>query len=189
MADDYERENQDDQEIVISDKRHSRDLEAEAGKSEPVEEEPAAADSGEVVEFAPPQRETPEPVEQAPDEKPQEPSAQEARLSDDSPEAAQLRMLFEAGLPGYLHSQLQLVLNFAMIYMGRQPNPATGLVGVDQENARLAIDLFEFIVTRTNDELPEQDRAGLTNLVAGLKMEFAQTVKDSAAPADADSDN
>lgn len=184
MADDFERENQDKQDIVISDRRHARDLAAEDEDQAPVKEEPVAEEPPEVVEFKPQQRQAKAPAAEQPVTAPPEPPAQEAQLPDDSPEAAQLRMLFEAGLSAYLHSQLQLLLNFAMIYMGRQPNPATGLVSADNDKARLAIDLFDFIVTRTAEDLPEQDRAGLTNLVAGLKMEFAQTIKSSAKPTD-----
>jgi hypothetical protein len=189
MAEDYEREKRDKQDIVISDRRHARDLEAEAEDQEPVQEEPAAQEPAEVVEFKPPQRETEKPAAKKQAETPPAPPAHEAQIPDDSPEAAQLRMLFEAGLPAYLHSQLQLLLNFAMIYLGRQPNPATGLVSTDNDKARLAIDLFDFIITRTAEELPEQDRAGLTNLVAGLKMEYAQSLKSGAKPGDEQADS
>jgi hypothetical protein len=191
MADEHERDEQREREVLISDKRHSRDLEAQPA-DEPVDQpatdqpEPevtAAPDSGKVVEFKAPDRDSAESsagdtaAGQAPP--PETPAPQPP---DDSPEAMQLRMLFEAGLPAYLHSQLQLILNFAMIYLGRHPNPATGLVSTDLDKARLAIDLFDFIVKRTQDELPEQDRAGLGNLISSLKMEYAQAASSGPPP-------
>jgi len=188
MADKDERDEEREREVLISDKRHSRDPDAQApatSKDTSKPEQPApAAEPDKVVEFAPPARERAgraasgsQPGQAAPPESPVAPPL------DDSPEAAQLRMLFEVGLPAYLHSQLQLILNFAMIYLGRHPNPATGLVSTDLDKARLAIDLFEFIVNRTQDELPEPDRAGLANLVGSLKMEFAQAASGGTPPA------
>lgn len=192
MPNEKEREEQRRREILISDKRHSRDLEnadeepapETVPKAAPIAEEPApSAPTGEAggsAQTGSESAKTPsdaKAVAQAPDT--QEPPA---APPEESAESAQLRLLFEAGLPAYLHSQLQLILNFAMIYLGRQPNPANGLVSADLDKARLAIDLFEFIVQRTQDDLPEQDRAGLANLVGSLKMEYAQAAQGGGKP-------
>jgi hypothetical protein len=192
MADEHEREDQRQSEILISDKRHSRDIDTAAEERAPTgaaeeaqaEKKPApATTAGEAVGPAPAGRGTAEPPAGAPPPTATpEAAADQPPPLEDFPEAAQLRVLFEAGLPAYLHSQLQLVLNFAMIYLGRQPNPANGLVSADLENARLAIDLFDFIVKRTQNDLPQQDRAGLANLVGSLKMEYAQVAQASAKP-------
>jgi len=140
----------------------------------PEPEQPAtpAESVGEVVDFQPPER---------PDA-PEEPVAEQLPPPDpESPEMMQLKMLFEMGLPGYLHGQLQLILNFAVIYLGRQANPATGLVSVDLDKARLAIDLFEFIIEHTKADLPEADYSGLLNVAKNLKMEYAEAAAGGGA--------
>ncbi|MBN2080733.1 DUF1844 domain-containing protein [bacterium] len=195
MTDERNHEREPEEGILISDKRHARDLEseAEAANPEPApppekpaatsppqppvepagQPEPPAEPVGEVVDFQPPQR----PAE------PEEPGESELPpLDTESPEMLQLKMLFEMGLPGYLHGQLQLVLNFAVIYLGRQPNPATGLVSVDLDKARLAIDLFDFIIKNTRADLPESDYAGLLNVAKNLKMEYADVAGQGPAP-------
>ncbi len=196
-----ERDREEEQGVLISDKRHTRDLseEQEEETAQPAEKTPVAK-APEALQVEPPveQPATPEPsgvVEFPSQEKRSEPSAaqepaeqdsapvagQQAGpepptepLADDSPEAQHMRLLFEAGIVGYLHGQLDLLFTFALIYLGRRPNPATGLVAIDPLKARLAIDTLAFIYDNTQQELPEQDRAGFLNLLNGLKMEYAQ---------------
>ena len=177
--------------VTISDKRHSRDVdeELEEEAQAAVADEPSAAEvpaeavseeDARIAEQAP----STEPVG-APDLEGQPPVQEAERAVADSPEAAQLRMLFEAGIVGYLHGQLDLLLTFALIYLGRRPNPATGLVAADLGKAKLVIDLLDFIHANTQQELSEQDRAGLANLISGLKMEFAQAAREpSEGPAE-----
>lgn len=178
---DRERDEQEQQDIVISDKRHSREIREEREREESAvdrEAEPAPEVSAEpgVVEFEPPtKREEAVPAEEAPPVDAEQESAQEASV----------RMLFEAGIIPYLHGQLQLLLSFALIYMGRQPNPATGLVSADLEQARLVVDLFLFIVERTDKHMPPEDRANLSNVAASLKMEYAQVAQGAPGPAPA----
>ena len=190
MNDERNHEREPEEGIVISDKRHARDMEAEAAEEtaqepapEPAPEptsppEPPAAEptapaepAGEVVDFKPPER----PAE------PEPPAEQMPPPDPDSPEMMQVKMLFEMGLPGYLQGQLQLILNFAVIYLGRQANPATGLVSVDLDKARLAIDLFEFIIEHTKADLPEADYSGLLNVAKNLKMEYAEAAAGGGA--------
>ena len=97
-------------------------------------------------------------------------------------EMEQLRMIFGAGLSAYLHSQLGLLLNFAMINLGRAPNPATGIVSTDLDKARLAIDLMEFVVNRIQNELPAEERAGAVKIIGELKYVYMQLVTN-AGPA------
>ncbi len=186
-ADERDREHgeQEQQDVVISDKRHSREIKDEPEREESAvdpEAEPAPevpVESGGVVEFeAPQKREQAAPAEEEPPLDADQESAQEASV----------RMLFEAGIIPYLHGQLQLLLSFALIYMGRQPNPATGLVSTDLDQARLVIDLFMFIVERTGQHMPAEDRANLQNVAASLKMEYAQVAQGSsgAMPTGAD---
>lgn len=181
-ADERNREHSDEepQEVLISDKRHSREIKDEpeqeredaAATSEAEVDSPPAEEPGEVVEFESPKRREAAATEPPPP----------ADTGEDSPEAASMRMLFEAGVIPYLQGQLQLLLSFALIYLGRQPNPATGLVSTDLEQARLAIDLFVFIVERTGKHMPPEDRQNLSNVVASLRMEYAKAAPDPGAP-------
>lgn len=181
IADERERErDEEEQEVLISDKRHSRKLESTAepepeasvAQEDPPADAVPAPEPGEVVEFEPPPRDESAAAEQPADE-----------AEPDSPEAASMRMLFEAGITPYLHGQLQLLLSFALIYLGRQPNPATGLVSTDLEQARLVIDLFLFIVDRTGKQMPPEDQQNLVSVASSLKMEYAQAAQNAPGPA------
>lgn len=96
-------------------------------------------------------------------------------------EMEQLRLLFGAGLTAYLRGQLGLLFNFALISLGRMPNPATGIVAIDLEKAKIAIDVFEFLVTRIQGELQPTERTETLNLIAELKYIFMQQAQ-AAAP-------
>ena len=199
---DWEDRNQkkEKREVVIQDRRHTRDMESEpdepvadvpepepvsaaepepgpSPEPEPAPPAPEPPAAGEVVEFRQPERE-PEPPAAPP-----EPGDAQEVPPPQSAEEAQLRMLFEVGLNGYLHGQIQLLLTFALIYLGRQPNPATGLIAVDLEKARTAIDLLDFITNRTRGDLPPEEQANLTQLVTELKMVFAQAAQATPPPA------
>jgi hypothetical protein len=98
----------------------------------------------------------------------------------------QLKMIFGMGLDGYLQSQLGLLLNFAIISLGRAPNPATGLVSTELDKAKLAIDLLEFIYARIKSGLPEQAQAELTQITGDLKYSFMQAAASGPGPAPGD---
>ncbi|MCC7478324.1 DUF1844 domain-containing protein [bacterium] len=222
--------------VVISDKRHSRDIEdleeEEAGAAAAAEAEAAAGaeagaamarepeaqsarvtpeEAAEVLDFpgAAPQRPqvpTPEPLPSAGTAElhddvapwghedvqagsdaamgglggPQE-GLGEAEMSDEEQaaaalEMAQLRQVFAGGLSRYLQAQLGLLLNFALIGLGRAPDPTTGLVTQNLAQARLAIDVLEFLVLRLESELHPQDRQQLAQLISDLKYAFMQAV-------------
>ncbi len=91
-------------------------------------------------------------------------------------EMAQLRQVFAGGLSRYLQAQLGLLLNFALIGLGRAPDPTSGLVTQNLAQARLAIDVLEFLVLRLENELHPQDRQQLAQLVSDLKYAFMQAV-------------
>lgn len=196
-----ERDKEEKQGVTISDKRHTRDFSEEpeeetvqpvedvpvakapeALQVEPTEEQPVTPEPTGVVEFPSQEKRSDpvvaqEPADQDPAPVAEQHAGQEPQtepLADDSPEAQHVRLLFETGIVGYLHGQLDLLFTFALIYLGRRPNPATGLVAADLPKARLAIDTLAFIFDNTQQELPEQDRAGFLNLLNGLKMEYAQ---------------
>ena len=91
-------------------------------------------------------------------------------------EMAYLMQLFQLGLPAYLRSQLGVLLNFAMINLGRMPNPASGIVTVDLEQAKLAIDVFEFILVKVQAQLDPRERLELTQLLSDMKYTFMQAL-------------
>jgi hypothetical protein len=177
--------------IVITDKRHSRELEeaeepAAPPAPAPAPEPPAAslppAPPAGVVEFAKPATSEPAPAEPATEPAP-EPGEEE--MDEDAYAAAEmqhLRMLFGAGLVNYLRSQLGLLLNFAIIYLGRAPNPATGLVGTELDKAKLAIDLLEFTAARLKGQFPANEEQEITQVLAELKYTFLQLASSAPAP-------
>lgn len=181
-------------EIEVADLRHTRELE------EPPEAPAQPVPPVKPVPPAPPQpvAEPPEDVEVETEvgmhEAPGEPEGHGAQAhaahdqggqgGEDAAaafEMEQLRMLFGAGLSAYLRSQLGLLFNFAFISLGRMPNPATGIVAIDLEKAKLAIDVFEFIVARIQGELQPAELTETKNAIAELKFLFMQQAQ-AAAP-------
>lgn len=179
-------------EIEVADLRHTREL------AEP-EEAPAAAPAPpappEKPAAAAPPPEPPEEVEVETEVGMHEAGAEHAGhdhsahepedAGAEDPAAAfemeQLRLLFGAGLSAYLRGQLGLLFNFAFISLGRMPNPATGIVAIDLEKAKTAIDVFEFLVTRIQAELQPAERTETLNAIAELKFMFMQQAQ-AAAP-------
>jgi hypothetical protein len=179
-------------EIEVADLRHTREL------AEPPEA-PAAAPAHPVPPEKPaapaPAPEPPEDVEVETEVGMHEAGAEHAghdhsahepeTPGEEDPAAAfemeQLRLLFGAGLSAYLRGQLGLLFNFAFISLGRMPNPATGIVAIDLEKAKTAIDVFEFLVTRIQAELQPAERTETLNAIAELKFMFMQQAQ-AAAP-------
>lgn len=202
---DYESDHPEETgEIEVADMRHSRELaEPAPEKPEPspkipdaTQETPAPADSHDDKQekkAVPPPTPVPEPPLDAeteneigmPDELDDQHEHMHGQPGADDPAAAfemeQLRLLFGSGLSAYLRGQLGLLFNFALISLGRMPNPATGIVATDLDKARLAIDVFEFIVSRIQGELQGAERNEVLQLVAELKYSFMQLAQ-SAAP-------
>ena len=200
---DREREQEMD-EVKIIDARHSRDLDAEVLPEAPPPLEPTAVPETEPEDLDekqyPPElaKEAPLPEEpevaSAPDAQPAgrrkrrivAPGQAEEQMPSEEEiaafEAAQLRQVFAAGLTNYLLSHLNFLLNFAVIYLGRMPNPATGLISPDLEKAKTAIDLLDFIYSHVQKELPAQERTGVEQILADLKLSFMQAVTSAAPP-------
>ena len=186
---------------VITDKRHARELDAAeepasaAAPEEPVapapapdSEQPAAqapvpeeTASPEVVEFT-----RPAPAESSVPEEEQAGPVENDNAGDEDAyaqaEMEHLKMLFGAGLVNYLRSQLGLLLNFALIGLGRAPNPATGLVSTELDKAKLAIDLLEYIAARLKGQLPAQEEQEITRILAELKYTYIQLAGGAPAP-------
>jgi hypothetical protein len=197
----YEGEEHDPEqgEIEVADLRHTRELaeppEAPApAPAKPAKPEPAAAPAPPVeppadveVETEVGMHEAAAPAEHdghAHDGHDHGAHEHEAAGEEDAASAfemEQLRLLFGGGLTAYLRGQLGLLFNFALISIGRMPNPATGIVAVDLDKAKLAIDVFEFLITRIQNELQPAERTETLNLVAELKYLFMQQAQ-AAAP-------
>jgi hypothetical protein len=171
----------------IVDTRHPRDLDTETPAAEQAPEapevyaepEPEDLDAKKYPQGAVTPREplTVEPPVGAAEQPPEgAPSEQE------SIEVAQIREVFGAGIVNYLLGHLNFLLNFAVIYLGRAPNPATGLVSPDLEKAKLAIDMLEFIYARVSKDLPAQERTGIERVLADLKLSYMQVITEAAAP-------
>jgi len=159
-------------EVVITDMRHGRSV-----------EEPPAAEP----QPAPSEPPAPEPVDVEPEVEQEIGHPEEARRASPDEQAAalefeQLKMLFGAGLAAYLHSQVGLLLNFAMIALGRAANPATGLVAVDLEKAKLSIDMIEFIAGRIQADLPAEEKAVIAQYVGELKYLYVQATQAGPPP-------
>ena len=93
-----------------------------------------------------------------------------------------LRRIISLGLVDYLKYQLTMVLNFALLSLGSAPDPATGLVSKNLPQAKLAIDVLEFMVARLQGEMSVAERQQMAQLVSDLKYSFMQAAADGATP-------
>ncbi len=182
--------------VIITDKRHSREIEevepaeadpapAPAPAAQPAPEPPATpeppAGPERVVEFTRPAPAAGE-VPGAPAPEAHEPGAEVDEDAYAAAELEHLKMLFGAGLVNYLRSQLGLLLNFAVIGLGRAPNPATGLVSTELDKAKLAIDLLEFVALRLKGQLPAPEEQEISQILAELKYTFLQLAAGGPQP-------
>jgi hypothetical protein len=198
--DDMERDEQEREvRVVIQDKRHSRDLEAQEEEAEAPAPAPAVDLRDNLdAEATRPFGELDSKVLDFPQAAalPVLPADDHSRFDDFSPDdaeleapppgsaedaaaqaqAAQLRQVFGLGLSRYLQGQLELLLTFALIGLGRAPDPATGLVAQNLPQARLAIDVLEFLVQRLEPDLHPQDKLQLQQLITDLKYTYMQVV-------------
>jgi hypothetical protein len=207
MAEYDEREGKPRTAPIIEDKRHIRNVDdVDELEAEPAAEPEAEAPAGEPAPSMVAEAASPEPVPQQP--APSQPQANEATVSAAEPPAepmaageadapempteeelaqmqqaeyAYLMQLFQLGLHGYLRSQLGILLNFALISLGRAPNPSTGLVTADLDQAKLAIDSMEFIMLRVQASMQPQERAEMTQWLSDLKYTFMQSLGGAAA--------
>jgi hypothetical protein len=199
MNNETDRDEKRKREVIIQDLRHGRDLETEDEPEEATSPADLPAEPAPAVEpTVSPQEAEPRPVE--PPELPAQrvvESEENTNTSsvktpgqpattpgeeDPTAEIDQLRQLFGAGIDSYLRGQLGLLLNFALIYLGRSPNPATGLMSPNTDKAKLAIDIIEFIAARIQQNMPEAERAEIASVLSELKYAFMQSVADAPPP-------
>jgi hypothetical protein len=181
-----ERERREPQPVVIEDLRHRRDVEEEPEEAA-FEPQPAPAPEPVAVSTPPPPPATPAaaaaaaPPSAAELGAALEPTEEELAAAQEA-EYAYLMQVFQLGLPAYLHSQLGILLNFALINLGRAANPVTGIVAADLDQAKLAIDALEFILSRLQASLEPAERTQMLQMLSELKYTFMQSLSAAAGP-------
>lgn len=86
----------------------------------------------------------------------------------------------DAGLYGLLATMVTVLAGAAWPALGLVPNPATGKTERRLDEARLAIDLCDFITARLEGHLPGETLAALQQIVATLKLNFVEQQKRAA---------
>jgi len=180
------------QPVVIEDLRHRRDVEDDEEEAaaeetppaappipEPSAAEPAPAPPAAAVVSTAAATPAPAAAEAAPHEPPsyevREPTEEELAAAQEA-EYAYLMQIFQLGLPAYLHSQLGILLNFALINLGRAANPVTGVIAADLDQAKLSIDTLEFILSRLQAALEPAERTQMLQMLSELKYTFMQAL-------------
>lgn len=72
--------------------------------------------------------------------------------------------------------------NMAMIFLGQAPNPQTGKVFQELDNARYFIDLLEMIEVKTKGNLNKQEEVVLKQSLTSLRLAFVEAVEHPQAP-------
>jgi hypothetical protein len=78
--------------------------------------------------------------------------------------------------------------NMAMIFLGQAPNPQTGKVVQELDNARYFIDLLEMLEVKTKGNLNKQEEVVLKQSLTSLRLAFVEAAEHPQAPS-APSDN
>jgi len=92
----------------------------------------------------------------------------------------------DSDLYGLLATMVTILAGAAWPALGLVPNPATGKVERRLDEARVAIDLCDFITARLDGHLPAEAQATLQQTVADLKLNFVEqqrrAAEEAAAP-------
>ncbi|HEX3718506.1 MAG TPA: DUF1844 domain-containing protein [Verrucomicrobiae bacterium] len=72
--------------------------------------------------------------------------------------------------------------NMAMIFLGQAPNPQTGKVVQELDNARYFIDLLEMLEVKTKGNLNKQEEVVLKQSLTSLRLAFVEAVEQPQAP-------
>ncbi|MBI3292188.1 MAG: DUF1844 domain-containing protein [Elusimicrobia bacterium] len=100
-------------------------------------------------------------------------------------------MTEEAADPYFVTLVLSLSSS-AMAYLGKVPNPATGKIERDLEQARFSIELLSMLENKTQGRLTDKEHRLLSNVLADLKLNFADEAlkgQQTAAKADTSQGN
>lgn len=69
---------------------------------------------------------------------------------------------------------ISIMASSAWQYMGLQPNPGTGQIEKDLNQARIAIDTVVFLGDKIAPHLGEDERREIRNLISDLQINFVQ---------------
>lgn len=75
---------------------------------------------------------------------------------------------------GLLKTTIGLLSSGAWAWMGLSPNPFTGQMERDLEQAKVAIDTVAFLVDKIDPSLAEDERRDLRNTVSMLRVNYVQ---------------
>lgn len=80
-----------------------------------------------------------------------------------------------------LSVMLEQVASVSWSKLGLQPDFVTGkLEAANLDEAKLAIDVADFLATRLQEHLDEEDRRQLQNMVRDLKLNFVAKQKENS---------
>jgi len=83
----------------------------------------------------------------------------------------------EPGLGETLDFVFRMMQGQVYMFLGLMPNPATGLVSADLEQARLGIDFCTALLERAKPAVSGDHAARLTDVVSEMKMNFVNQLK------------
>lgn len=180
MSDDKERKEEETFEVIVEDKRISREL----IESLDSEEEGKAEAAGETAEQPKAEKQpAPEAGAKEAAKKETPPSPPPTAGGQPSSEAEEaiaesqrvLEMIVQSGIEGVLLGALQQAVILAQIYLGMVPNPRTRMVERDPARASLAIDYLDWVIARLGPSLTPQERSELTTLVNQFRQRFVES--------------
>lgn len=109
-------------------------------------------------------------------DRPAEPQAETAKSSEEN-----VPPQHTEGVP--LMNFLQQQAYLAMIYLGQQPHPATGLVQAQPEGAREVIDVLLMLRSRTQNNLTREEEFALGDLIHQLQLAYLKATDPMATAA------
>lgn len=79
----------------------------------------------------------------------------------------------------YLSVIVDQMASIAWAKLGLQPDPITGVMGLDLEQARTAIDAVSALAPILESNLSEEDKRQVQNVVRDLKLNYLNKSKDA----------
>jgi len=100
----------------------------------------------------------------------------------------------EAKVQDYLMQFVAMLASQTWVRLGLMVNPATGKQEIDLEQARLAINVIEYLIDQLEPGLPVEARRELNTLESNLKLNYVErktaeerlAAEDSAEPDDSE---
>lgn len=94
-------------------------------------------------------------------------------------EEKQKESLKEPNLPTLFVWFISMLSGKAWEYLGLIMNPETKKINQDLKEAKIAIDTVAFLFDQIKDTLTEEDFKRIENLVANLRMNYVEKLKES----------